>query len=127
MLKDKTILVTGAGDGIGKAAALKYASLGANLILLGRTLSNLEKLYDEILSNGVQAPMISLMDFSKADANDYQDLIDNLMDKYGCLDGLLLNAGILGDRSPISQYDVSTWVTTMHVNLTAQFLSLIHI
>ena len=122
MLKDKTILVTGAGDGIGKAAALKYASLGANLILLGRTLSNLEKSYDEILSNGFQIPMISLMDFSKADANDYQDLIDNLMDKYGCLDGLLLNAGILGDRSPISQYDVSTWVTTLHVNLTAQFI-----
>ena len=66
--------------------------------------------------------MISLMDFSKADANDYQDLIDNLMDKYGCLDGLLLNAGILGDRSPISQYDVSTWVNTIHVNLTAQFI-----
>ena len=81
MLKDKTILVTGAGDGIGKAAALKYASLGANLILLGRRLSNLEKSYDEIISNGFQTPMISLMDFSKADANDYQDLIDNLMDK----------------------------------------------
>ena len=102
MLKDKTILVTGAGDGIGKAVALKYASLGANLILLGRTLKKLEKSYDEIIRNGSPTPMISLMDFSKADANDYQDLINNLMDKYGYLDGLLLNAGILGDRSPIS-------------------------
>jgi len=62
------------------------------------------------------------MDLSKADANDYQDLIDNLSDKYGCLDGLLLNAGILGDRTPISQYDVPTWVNTLHVNLTAQFI-----
>ena len=122
MLKDKIILVTGAGDGIGKAAAIKYAALGANLILLGRTLSNLEKSYDEIISNGSPTPMISLMDLSKADANDYQDLIDNLSDKYGCLDGLLLNAGILGDRSPISQYDVPTWVNTLHVNLTAQFI-----
>ena len=122
MLKDKIILVTGAGDGIGKAVAIKYAALGANLILLGRTLSNLEESYDEIISNGSPTPMISLMDLSKADANDYQELIDNLSDKYGCLDGLLLNAGILGDRSPISQYDVPTWVNTLHVNLTAQFI-----
>ena len=122
MLKDKTILVTGAGDGIGKAVAIKYAALGANLILLGRTLSNLEESYDEIISNGSPTPMISLMDLSKADANDYQDLIDNLLDRYDCLDGLLLNAGTLGDRSPISQYDVPTWVNTLHVNLTAQFI-----
>jgi NAD(P)-dependent dehydrogenase (short-subunit alcohol dehydrogenase family) len=122
MLKDKIILVTGAGDGIGKAVAIKYAALGANLILLGRTLSNLEESYDEIISNGSPTPMISLMDLSKADANDYQDLIDNLSNKYGCLDGLLLNAGTLGDRSPISQYDVPTWVNTLHVNLTAQFI-----
>lgn len=122
MLKDKTILVTGAGDGIGKAAAIKYASLGANVILLGRTLSNLEESYDEIINNGSPTPLISLMDFSKADANDYHDLINNLMDQFDCLDGLLLNAGVLGDRSPISQYDVSTWVNTLHVNLTAQFI-----
>ena len=54
--------------------------------------------------------------------NSLADLIDNLSDKYGCLDGLLLNAGILGDRAPISQYDVPTWVNTLHVNLTAQFI-----
>ena len=66
--------------------------------------------------------MISLMDLSKADGNDYQELSDNLMNKYGHLDGLLLNAAILGDRSPISQYDISTWVNTIHVNLTSQFI-----
>jgi len=121
-LKGKNALICGSTAGIGKAVAVKYASLGANLILLGRTLSNLEKSYEEIITNGSPTPIISLMDFSKADAKDYQDLIDNLMDQYGCLDGLLLNAGILGDRSPISQYDVPTWVNTLHVNLTAQFI-----
>ena len=47
-LKNKVILVTGAGDGIGKAAALNYAKHGATVILLGRTIAKLEKVYDEI-------------------------------------------------------------------------------
>ena len=121
-LKDKIILITGAGDGMGKAAAIEYASQGASVILLGRDIKNLEKTHEIIISKNTPSPMISLMDLSKADGNDYQELADNLINKYGRLDGLLLNAAILGDRSPISQYDVSTWVNTIHVNLTSQFI-----
>ena len=121
-LKDKSILITGAGDGMGKAAAIEYASQGASVILLGRDIKNLEKTHEIIISKNAPSPMISLMDLSKADGNDYQELADNLINKYGRLDGLLLNAAILGDRSPISQYDVSTWVNTIHVNLTSQFI-----
>ena len=121
-LKDKIILITGAGDGMGKAAAIEYASQGASVILLGRDIKNLEKTHEIIISKNAPSPMISLMDLSKADGNDYQELADNLINKYGRLDGLLLNAAILGDRSPISQYDVSTWVNTIHVNLTSQFI-----
>ena len=121
-LKGKIILVTGAGDGMGRAAAVEYACQGASVILLGRDVKNLEKTHDFIISKNTPSPMISLMDFSKADGNDYQELADNLINKYGHLDGLLLNAAILGDRSPISQYDVSTWVNTIHVNLTSQFI-----
>ena len=121
-LKDKIVLITGAGDGMGKAAAIEYASQGASVILLGRNVKNLEKTHDIIISENSPSPMISLMDLSKADGNDYQELSDNLMNKYGHLDGLLLNAAILGDRSPISQYDISTWVNTIHVNLTSQFI-----
>ena len=121
-LKDKIILITGAGDGMGKAAAIQYASQGASVILLGRDIKNLEKTHEIIISKNAPSPMISLMDLSKADGNDYQELADNLINKYGRLDGLLLNAAILGDRSPISQYDVSTWVNTIHVNLTSQFI-----
>ena len=121
-LKDKIILITGAGNGMGKAAAIEYASQGASVILLGRDIKNLEKTHEIIISKNAPSPMISLMDLSKADGNDYQELADNLINKYGRLDGLLLNAAILGDRSPISQYDVSTWVNTIHVNLTSQFI-----
>ena len=62
------------------------------------------------------------MDLLVADGNDYQDLVDNLLKEFNQLDGLLLNAGILGDRSPIEQYDVKKWVETIHINLTAQFI-----
>ena len=122
MLKDKIILVTGAGDGIGKSAAISYASQGATVILLGKTKAKLEKVYDEIEESNHPTPLISLMDFSKADGNDYQELVDNLIKDYKQLDGLLLNAAILGDRSPIEQYDVAKWVETIHINLTSQFI-----
>ena len=121
-LEDKVILVTGAGDGIGKAAAISYASHGAKVILLGKTLANLENTYDEITTKGYSDPSISLLDLSTADGNDYDDLKNNLAINYKHLDGLLLNASILGDRTPIEDYDISIWVQTLHVNLTAQFI-----
>ena len=121
-LTDKTILVTGAGSGIGKAAAITYALHGANVILLGKTSSKLEKVYDEIEKLDCHTPSISLMDLLVADANDYQELIDNLLEEFNQLDGLLLNAAILGDRSPIEQYDILKWVETIHINLTSQFI-----
>ena len=121
-LEDKVILITGAGDGIGKAAAISYASHGAKVILLGKTLANLENTYDEITTKGYNDPSISLLDLSTADGNDYDDLKNNLAINYKHLDGLLLNASILGDRSPIEDYDISMWVQTLHVNLTAQFI-----
>ena len=62
-LLNKVILVTGAGDGMGKAAAIEYASEGASVILLGRDLKKLENTYDIIVNNDSQTPMISLMDF----------------------------------------------------------------
>ena len=121
-LANKIILITGASSGIGKTAAIRYASHGATIILLGKTLSKLEKVYDEIEKLDCPTPSISLMDLLLADANDYQELIDNLLTEFNQLDGLLLNAAILGDRSPIEQYNVQKWVETIHINLTSQFI-----
>ena len=122
VLKGKTILITGAGDGIGRSAAISYASKGATVILLGKTKVKLEKVYDEIEKHGYPTPSISLMNLLMADANDYQELIDNLLSEFNQLDGLLLNAAILGDRTPIELYDVQKWVETIHINLTSQFI-----
>ena len=121
-LKNKIVLVTGASRGIGKSASMMYASLGAKVILLGRDLKSLEQVYDEIIQLKYSEPMISLMDLERADGNDYQAVYENMMNEFGRLDGLLLNASMLGDRSPIAHYDSETWVRTLHVNLTTQFL-----
>ena len=121
-LKNKIVLVTGASRGIGKSASMMYASLGAKVILLGRDLKSLEQVYDEIVQLKYSEPMISLMDLERADGNDYQAVYENMMNEFGRLDGLLLNASMLGDRSPIAHYDSETWVRTLHVNLTTQFL-----
>ncbi len=121
-LKNKIVLVTGASRGIGKSASIMYASLGAKVILLGRDLKSLEQVYDEIVQLKYSEPMISLMDLERADGNDYQAVYENMMNEFGRLDGLLLNASMLGDRSPIAHYDSEAWARTIHVNLTSQFL-----
>jgi NAD(P)-dependent dehydrogenase (short-subunit alcohol dehydrogenase family) len=122
LLKDRVILVTGAGDGIGQAAARSFAGLGATVILAGRTQAKLEAVYDAIVAAELPAPQISVIDFSKAQADDYAEIASGIESEYGKLDGLLHNAGILGQRSPIEHYDVPTWFEVMHVNVNAAFI-----
>jgi len=122
LLKDRVILVTGAGDGIGAAAAKSFAAHGATVILLGRTVKKLEAVYDAIEEAGHPTPAIYPMNLLGANLEDYQELTGKLHEAYGRLDGLLHNAGILGSRSPIAQHDEEEWQKVMHVNLTAPFV-----
>ncbi|GGE79081.1 short-chain dehydrogenase [Streptosporangium jomthongense] len=122
LLKDRIVLVTGAGSGIGRTAAKTYAAHGATVILVGRTVSKLESVYDEIEADGHPKPAIVPMNFEGAAVKDYEELAMTLEDNFGKLDGLLHNAGILGDRSPVEMYDPETWNKVMHVNVTAPFL-----
>jgi NAD(P)-dependent dehydrogenase (short-subunit alcohol dehydrogenase family) len=122
LLADRVILITGAGDGIGAALAEGAADLGARVVLLGRTQKKLEAVYDRIVAAGRAQPGIFVMDLERAGPEDYQMLADALGENYGRLDGLVHNAALLGDRSPIEHYDVRTWHRVMHVNLTAQFI-----
>ncbi|MCC5855498.1 MAG: YciK family oxidoreductase [Idiomarina sp.] len=121
-LKDKVILVTGAGDGIGREAALTYAKHGATVILLGRTVKKLEAVYDEIIAQGSPEPAIVPLDMKGATENHYRDMGATIMDQFGKLDGLLHNASILGVLSPFGQVDLPTWNDVMHINVTAQFM-----
>lgn len=122
LLHDRIILITGASDGIGKALAMESARLGAQVILHGRNTAKLEKVYDEIQAiDGAKRPSIAVLDLESANAENYTTLASSIADEFGHLDGLVHNAGILGERYSIEQYDAVLWQKVMHVNVTAAF------
>ncbi len=124
LLQERVILVTGAGDGIGRQAALSYAAHGATLVLLGRTRSKLEAVYDEILVQGGATPAIVVLDLLNARKRDYQGLALSLRQQFGRLDGVLLNAGQLGSLSPFEHIDEQEYHQVMQVNVSASLLML---
>ncbi len=120
-LAGRVIAITGASDGLGRAVALACARYGANVILIGRNVRKLEALHSEIEAARAPEPTIALLDLEKALAGDYDQIAHAVLERYGRLDGLLHNAGILGTVSPIEHYDVPTWCRVMHINVTAAF------
>ena len=122
LLKDKIILVTGAGDGIGKAAAKTFARHGAIVILLGKTIEKLEAVYDEIEQENGLKPAIYPMNLEGATAKDFEDMQITLSNEFGHLDGILHNAALLGTLMPISQFDMAHWGKIMQVNLNAPYM-----
>lgn len=122
LLQDRIIAVTGAGDGIGRESALAFAKFGATVILMGRTVAKLEKLYDTILENGYPEPAIYPIDFIGATEADYIEMCNRIDESFGKLDGILFNAADLGDRTPLENYSSDTFQRVMQVNVTAPFL-----
>lgn len=122
LLKDRVILVTGAGDGIGRAAARRFAAHGATVILLGRTIRKLEQVYDEIEKAGHPQPAIYPMNLEGAAPKDYVDLAQVLEKEFGRLDGLLHNAALLEGLTPLVHYNLETWYKSLQVNLNAPFM-----
>ncbi len=121
-LKDRVILVTGASYGIGRAASLSFASQGATVILLARTEESLNDVYDEIEKNGWPKAVIVPFDLEKAPEEAYFQLRDMIGEEFHRLDGLLLNAAILGQKTPIANYNWQVWERVMQVNVNSQFL-----
>ena len=122
LLKDRVIAVTGASDGIGRAASIAYAAHGATVVLLSRTIPKLEKVYDEIEAAGYPQPAIYPINFEGAVEKDYEDMYQTLENEFGRLDGLLHNASELGLRTPIHNYAAEVWQRVLQVNVTAPFL-----
>ncbi|MGM0593336.1 MAG: YciK family oxidoreductase [Pseudomonadota bacterium] len=122
LLKDRIILVTGAGDGIGAAAAESYAAHGATVILLGRTTRKLEAVYDRIEQAGHPQPAIYPMNLEGASPEDHLQLAETIEKEFGRLDGLLHNASMLGSLTPLGQYDLAMWGKVMQINLNAPYL-----
>jgi len=122
LLANRYIVVTGAGDGIGRAAAISYAKHGATVILLGRTTEKLESVYDEIENAGGPQPAIVPLNLETATEHDYIDITNTIDKEFGRIDGILHNASLLGLRTPLESYDPVTWLQVMQVNVNAPFL-----
>src|SRR6266852_3923682 len=122
LLAGRVILLTGASGGLGRALAVECARAGASVILSGRSGAKLDGVYDEIETMGAPRPAIALLDLAAATAVEYDNLAKTIDAEFGKLDGVVHAAGLLGDRTPLEQYDVPTWCKVLHVNLTAPFI-----
>lgn len=121
-LSGRIILITGAGDGIGRTAALTFAQHQATVVLLGRTANKLEALYDEIDHAGCPQPAMISLDLASATPADYEAVANTIGNEFGRLDGLLHNAAELGTLTPIVLYDLQTWAKVLTVNQHAPLL-----
>ncbi len=122
LLGGRVILVTGAGDGLGKTAALALANHGATVVLLGRKVKPLERVYDAIEQAGGPQPAIYPLNLEGAVPQDYEELAKRLGESLGRLDGLLHNAAQLGTLTPMRLYEPEIWARVMQVNVNAAFL-----
>jgi len=121
-LNNSTILITGAGNGIGRAVSKASAAAGATVILLDKELPALESLYDEIVDSGAPQPALYPMDLAGATAENYELMAQQLADNFDTLEGIVHNAAALPYLSRIDDYDISTWFEVMQVNLNAVFI-----
>jgi NAD(P)-dependent dehydrogenase (short-subunit alcohol dehydrogenase family) len=121
-LKDRVVLATGAGQGIGRAAALAFAAQGATVILLGRKVSQLEQVYDEIEAGGGPQPAAFPMDLAKAGEEECRALAESIHRQLGRLDGILHNAARFDNLSPLEIQSAEQMLGMFRVNTLAPFL-----
>ncbi|WP_312376279.1 YciK family oxidoreductase [Stutzerimonas nitrititolerans] len=122
LLKDRIIMVTGAGRGIGEAAAKVYAAHGATVLLLGKNEENLNRVYDEIEAAGHPQPAVIPFNLETALPHQYDELAATVEREFGRLDGLLHNAAIVGPLTPIEQLSGENFMRVMHINVNAMFM-----
>jgi NAD(P)-dependent dehydrogenase (short-subunit alcohol dehydrogenase family) len=115
---ERIVLVTGASRGIGRAAAVALAKAGAHVVLAARTVGGLEEADDEIRAAGGSATLVQL-DLRDFDALDRLGAM--LFERWGKLDGLLANAGVLGVLTPLPHLSPKVWQESMDVNVTANW------
>lgn len=121
-LTKQTILITGAGGGLGSIAAIALAKQGATIILLDKSIPKLEKVYDAIIAANAPTPAIYPFDLAGASEVQYHELADTIEEKFGHLDGLLHSAVELDAFTPMSIHSTMAWGHTINVNLNAAFL-----
>ncbi len=117
-LDQRVILVSGAHGGLGSAAAVACARAGATVVLLGRKLPKLNRVYDAVAQAGAE-PLLYPLDLEGASPDDYAELADRLRAELGHLDGVLHCAVEFKGLTPLEHTDPAAFARVVHVNLTA--------
>ena len=117
-LDQRVVLISGAHGGLGSAAAVACARAGATVVLLGRKLPKLNRVYDAVAQAGAE-PLLYPLDLEGASPDDYAELADRLRAELGHLDGVLHCAVEFKGLTPLEHTDPAAFARVMHVNLTA--------
>ncbi|MHB8446896.1 MAG: SDR family NAD(P)-dependent oxidoreductase [Rudaea sp.] len=121
-LRERVVLVAGAAGGLGRASALASARAGASVVLLGRRVARLEKVYDEIVALQAARPAIYPLDLAGATPRDYAELAATLEREFGRLDGIVHAAAHFESLQPAADIEPDDWLRGIHVNVSAPFL-----
>lgn len=119
MLRDKVVMITGASRGLGKALALAFAGEGANLVINSRNVDSLDPVAEE--AGGAGGEVLAIPgDVSRS--THVEKLVEAAAERFGRIDVLVNNAGLLGPRVPIAEYPEDEWRKVLEANLTGPFL-----
>lgn len=121
LLQNRIILVTGASDGIGREAALTYARYGASVVLLGRNEDKLRSVADEIAEISGAPARWYILDLLSCTQESCCELAQHIARDYPRLDGVLHNAGLLGEVRPMDEQNAEIWQQVMQVNINGTF------
>lgn len=121
LLKDRVIIVTGAGQGLGRMAAREYAQHGATVVLTGRSVARLELTYDAIVAAGGPEPAMLPFDLAKADDAAFHGFAQTVHGSFGRLDGILHCAAHFVPLAPVAVQTLDQWLELLRVNLAAPF------
>ncbi|MBA3789924.1 MAG: SDR family NAD(P)-dependent oxidoreductase [Actinomycetota bacterium] len=119
MLEDKVVLITGASQGLGKALALAFAREGASVVVNSRSEGPLRSVVEEIEGSGAEALAVAA---DVSESADVERLVDAAVERFGKIDVLVNNAGLLGPRVAIEEYPEDEWRNVLDANLTGLFL-----
>ena len=119
MPQDKVVMITGASRGLGRALTLAFAEEGANLVITSRSEDSLKPVAEEAEGAGAEV-LATAADVSKSE--DAEKLVNAAVERFGKIDVLVNNAGLLGPRVPIAEYPEDEWRKVLEANLTGPFL-----